>query len=81
MTATLAALVCTRPEDSVAGTRCTRWMPLSNLSRPYTPPRPATAALASLKPPAPASVVSSTCAGRKKRTDDQLGCRSLSVVI
>ena len=31
-TATVTVLVCTRPCVSVAGTRCTRWTPLSNLS-------------------------------------------------
>ena len=36
MIATVAVDVCTRPELSVAGTRCTRWTPLSNLSLLYT---------------------------------------------
>ena len=34
ITATVQALVWMRPCDSVAGTRCTRWPPDSNLSRP-----------------------------------------------
>ena len=34
-TATVAALVWTRPPDSVSGTRCTRWTPLSNFMRAY----------------------------------------------
>ena len=33
-TRTPAALVCTRPWDSVTGTRCTRCTPPSNLSSP-----------------------------------------------
>ena len=37
MTATVAALVCTRPLASVSGTRCTRCTPLSNFIRPNTP--------------------------------------------
>ena len=37
MTATVQALVWMRPCVSVAGTRCTRWPPDSNLSLPYTP--------------------------------------------
>lgn len=35
-TTTDAALVCTRPLVSVAGTRCTRWMPDSHFRAPYT---------------------------------------------
>ena len=40
-----------RPCVSVAGTRCTRWTPLSNLSRAKTP-RPEISATISLNPPA-----------------------------
>ncbi len=58
-TATVAALVWMRPWASVAGTRCTRWTPLSNLSRPNTP-SPLMEAVASLKPPASPSLASST---------------------
>src|SRR5699024_10706586 len=36
-TSTPAADVCTRPWDSVTGTRCTRWTPPSNFSRDHTP--------------------------------------------
>ena len=36
MTATVAVEVCTRPLLSVAGTRCTRCTPDSNLSLLYT---------------------------------------------
>ena len=35
ITRTPAALVWTRPCDSVTGTRCTRWTPPSNFSSPY----------------------------------------------
>ena len=31
--ATVAVEVWTRPPDSVSGTRCTRWTPVSNFSR------------------------------------------------
>ncbi len=48
-----------RPEPSVAGTRCTRWTPDSNLSRSNTL-RPVTATIASLKPPMPVSDTSIT---------------------
>ena len=34
---TVAALVWTRPPDSVSGTRWTRWTPLSNFSRDQAP--------------------------------------------
>ena len=50
-TATVAIDVCTRPCDSVRGTRCTRWGPASNLSREYAP-WPFTAKVISLNPPA-----------------------------
>lgn len=46
--------------DSVTGTRCTRWMPDSHLSCPYTPPAPAMAAEASLQPPRSLSASSIT---------------------
>ncbi len=36
-TATVAVEVCTRPPDSVSGTRWTRWTPLSNFSRDQAP--------------------------------------------
>ncbi len=49
-TATVAAEVCRRPEDSVAGTRWTRWTPDSNLSRAKTP-APDIEAMPSLRPP------------------------------
>ncbi len=48
--ATVHAEVCMRPCDSVAGTRCTRCVPLSNFNREKTP-EPATRAITSLKPP------------------------------
>ena len=35
ITSTPAAEVCTRPCDSVTGTRCTRWTPPSNFSSAY----------------------------------------------
>src|ERR1700757_1031080 len=50
-TATVAAEVWMRPWASVAGTRWTRWTPLSNFSRPNTP-SPVIEAMISLKPPA-----------------------------
>src|SRR5699024_293946 len=37
-TSTPAADVCTRPWDSVTGTRCTRWTPLELQSRPHSVP-------------------------------------------
>ena len=49
-TATVAALVCTRPCVSVAGTRCTRCTPLSYFMIPYTP-SPVTLKMISLYPP------------------------------
>ena len=36
-TATVAVEVWTRPWDSVSGTRCTRWVPPSNLNTEYAP--------------------------------------------
>ncbi len=49
-TATVAALVWMRPCCSVAGTRWTRWTPLSNFNRANTL-SPVTLAMISLKPP------------------------------
>ena len=46
-TATVAAEVWMRPPLSVAGTRWTRWTPLSNFSAAKTP-RPETSAISSL---------------------------------
>ena len=70
-----------RPSLSVAGTRCTRCPPASNLSRANTP-RPAIAATTSLKPPRSLSLTDSistapalaarhsagTCATGRRRT-------------
>ena len=55
-TATVAAEVWMRPLASVTGTRCTRWTPLSNFSRPKTP-SPLTAKTISLKPPSSVSLM------------------------
>ena len=49
-TATVAVEVCTRPPDSVSGTRWTRWTPDSNLNLEYAP-SPLTIKSASLTPP------------------------------
>ena len=50
MTATVAAEVWIRPEDSVSGTRWTRWVPASNFRRDHAP-APSISALTSLTPP------------------------------
>ena len=50
ITATVAAEVWMRPEDSVSGTRWTRWVPASNFRRDQAP-WPSMVALASLTPP------------------------------
>ena len=55
MTTTVAVEVWMRPDDSVAGTRWTRWVPLSNLSREYAP-SPAISTIASFTPPIPVSL-------------------------
>lgn len=57
--ATEAALVWTLPLPSVAGTLCTRWMPLSYLSLPYTP-SPLIVALPNLQPPFSSEAANST---------------------
>ena len=49
-TATVTAEVWIRPEASVAGTRCTRWTPLSYLNR-LNAPFPSITATASFNPP------------------------------
>ena len=54
-TATVTVEVWIRPLASVAGTRCTRWTPLSNLSRLYAP-RPSTVQIASFIPPIPVAL-------------------------
>ena len=54
MTATVAAEVWMRPEDSVSGTRWTRWVPASNFRRDHAP-APSTSALTSLTPPSSVS--------------------------
>src|SRR5437588_311868 len=56
-TATVAVDVWIRPLASVAGTRCTRWTPLSYLSRLYAP-RPWMPIAASLNPPRPVGLPS-----------------------
>ena len=55
ITTTVAVEVWMRPDDSVAGTRWTRWVPLSNFSREYAP-SPAISTIASLTPPMPVSL-------------------------
>ena len=55
MTMTVAVEVWIRPDDSVAGTRWTRWTPPSNLSRLYAP-SPGISTIASLIPPIPVSL-------------------------
>ena len=49
-TATVAVDVCSRPWDSVTGTRCTRWTPDSCFRRVYAS-LPRTSITASLSPP------------------------------
>ena len=49
-TATVAVEVCLRPEDSVMGTRWTRWTPDSCFSREYAP-LPRTSSTTSRNPP------------------------------
>src|SRR5882757_8547114 len=56
-----------RPCVSVAGTRCTRWTPLSNLNRAKTP-RPETSATISLNPPAVPSLVDRTSTFQRFRS-------------
>ena len=58
-TATVTAEVWMRPAASVAGTRCTRWTPLSKRSFEYTR-SPSTMAITSLMPPWPARVMETT---------------------
>ena len=58
-TATVAVDVWMRPLASVAGTRCTRWTPLSYFSLLYTP-RPSIVAMTSLSPPTPVSLLDIT---------------------
>src|SRR5215467_5044860 len=58
-TATVTVEVWIRPLDSVAGTRCTRWTPRSNLRR-LQAPRPCTKRTISLKPPTPVGWLSMT---------------------
>src|SRR6202167_2299986 len=53
-TATVMAEVWTRPWVSVAGTRCTRWTPLSYFICEYTR-LPSMMAITSLRPPTPDS--------------------------
>jgi hypothetical protein len=56
--ATVAVEVWMRPCDSVSGTRCTRWVPPSNL-KIENAPWPFTANTASLTPPPSLSLVES----------------------
>ena len=53
--ATVAVEVCTRPPDSVSGTRWTRWTPDSNLRREYAP-APWISKSASFTPPSSVSL-------------------------
>ena len=66
-TATVAVDVWMRPCDSVSGTRCTRWTPLSNLKRDQAP-SPITRKLISLKPPSSVSFVPSTSILKPRRS-------------
>ena len=59
MTATVAVEVWMRPWLSVAGTRCTRCTPPSCLNT-LNAPAPLTAKVASFRPPASASLTSSS---------------------
>ena len=55
ITATVTVEVWIRPPASVAGTRWTRWTPLSYFRRLYAP-RPSIMAITSLVPPSPVSL-------------------------
>ena len=58
-TATVAVEVWIRPPDSVSGTRCTRWTPLSNFRRDQAP-SPSIVKQISFTPPSSVSLTEST---------------------
>ena len=66
-TATVTVEVWTRPPDSVSGTRCTRWTPLSYFSREKAP-SPSMVNDISFTPPSSVSLTESTSARQPRRS-------------